>query len=222
MSELADAAVSLVTPDELIRLASDLVAIPSFKGEETPVGMFIADWCERRGYAVEIDEVEPGRKQVIATLKGSGGGRSLMLNGHTDINSLTRGWDRNPWSAWVDGDKLYGHGVQNMKGGLATIMVAADAVRRSGAPLAGRSCPGFRRWRDPGRGGYASPDGAWFPDGHGDRCGAVRRQQHRDHSQRHRAFRHQRVRPIGASQPAGRHGPRRKTRWPRCCGGSIV
>jgi acetylornithine deacetylase len=137
MSELADAAVSLVTPDELIRLASDLVAIPSFKGEETPVGMFIADWCERRGYAVEIDEVEPGRKQVIATLKGSGGGRSLMLNGHTDINSLTRGWDRNPWSAWVDGDKLYGHGVQNMKGGLATIMVAADAVRRSGAPLAG-------------------------------------------------------------------------------------
>jgi acetylornithine deacetylase len=137
MNTIADAADALVSRDDLIQIASDLVAIPSFKGEETPVGMFIADWCERRGYAVEIDEVEPGRKQVIATLKGTGGGRRIMLNGHTDINSLTRGWDRDPWQAWVDGDKLYGQGVQNMKGGLATIMVAADAVRRSGAELAG-------------------------------------------------------------------------------------
>lgn len=137
MSNIADTAESLVTRQELIQVASDLVAIPSFKGEETPVGLFIADWCDRRGYVVEIDEVEPGRKQVVATLKGTRDGRSLMLNGHTDINSLTRGWDRDPWSAWVDGDKLYGHGVQNMKGGLATIMVAADAVRRSGASLAG-------------------------------------------------------------------------------------
>ncbi|WP_315837621.1 M20 family metallopeptidase [Bradyrhizobium prioriisuperbiae] len=137
MTVPADAVVSLVKRDELIGVARDLVAIPSFKGEETPVGMFIAQWCQQRGYSVELDEVEPGRVQVIATLKGRSGGRSLMLNGHTDINSLTRGWDRDPWQAWVEGDKLYGHGVQNMKGGLATIMVAAEAVRQSGAPLAG-------------------------------------------------------------------------------------
>ncbi|HVR54332.1 MAG TPA: M20/M25/M40 family metallo-hydrolase, partial [Pseudorhodoferax sp.] len=74
---------------------------------------------------------------VIATLKGSGGGRSLMLNGHLDINSLTMGWDRDPFTCWVDGDKLHGHGVQNMKGGLASLMVAAEAVRQSATPLRG-------------------------------------------------------------------------------------
>ncbi|MBD1586010.1 M20 family metallopeptidase [Pseudomonas typographi] len=126
-----------VTRDELIDIVSELVAIPSFKGEETPLALHVAAWCKARGYDVELDEVEPGRMQVIATLKGTGGGRSLMFNGHLDINSLTRGWERDPWTCWVEGDRLYGHGAQNMKGGLGTFMVAAEAVRRSGVPLAG-------------------------------------------------------------------------------------
>ncbi|WP_213879374.1 M20/M25/M40 family metallo-hydrolase [Pseudomonas sp. dw_358] len=126
-----------VTREELIQTVSELVAIPSFKGEETPLAHHVATWCEARDYTVELDEVEPGRLQVIATLKGSGGGRSLMFNGHLDINSLTRGWQRDPWTCWVEGDRLYGHGAQNMKGGLGTFMVAAEAVRRSGVTLAG-------------------------------------------------------------------------------------
>lgn len=126
-----------ISTDELIGIASDLVAIPSFKGEETPMAEHLEEWTTARGYSVEMDEVEPGRFQVIATLKGTGGGRSLMFNGHTDINSLTRGWTRDPWTAWVEGDKLFGHGVQNMKGGLACIMMAAEAVRRAKMPLSG-------------------------------------------------------------------------------------
>jgi acetylornithine deacetylase len=126
-----------VTREELIQIVSELVAIPSFKGEETPLALHVAAWCESRGYSVEMDEVEAGRMQVIATLKGTGDGRSLMFNGHLDINSLTRGWERDPWTCWVEGDRLYGHGAQNMKGGLATFMVAAEAIRRSGVPLAG-------------------------------------------------------------------------------------
>jgi len=126
-----------VTRDALIETVSELVAIPSFKGEETPLAHHVAAWCEARGYEVELDEVEPGRLQVIATLKGTGGGRSLMFNGHLDINSLTRGWERDPWTCWVEGDRLYGHGAQNMKGGLGTFMIAAEAVRLSGTRLAG-------------------------------------------------------------------------------------
>lgn len=133
----SQAVLNWVTRDELIQTVSELVAIPSFKGEETPLAHHVAAWCEARGYAVELDEVEPGRLQVIATLKGTGGGRSLMFNGHLDINSLTRGWERDPWTCWVEGDRLYGHGAQNMKGGLGAFMVAAEAVRRSGAVLAG-------------------------------------------------------------------------------------
>jgi acetylornithine deacetylase len=60
-----------------------------------------------------------------------------MLNGHTDINALTMRWRRDPWTPVVEGDYLYGHGVQNMKGGLASIIMAAEAIRLSGVPLAG-------------------------------------------------------------------------------------
>ncbi len=126
-----------VDEKEIVDLASDLIRIPSFKPDETPVAMFLNDFFKERGYEVELQEVEAGRFQTIATLKGTGGGNSLMLNGHTDINALTLRWKRDPWTPTVEGDYLYGHGVQNMKGGLASIIMAAEAIRRSGAELKG-------------------------------------------------------------------------------------
>ena len=129
--------LSQVDEQAIVNLASDLIKIPSFKTEETPVATFLADFFGDKGYKVDLQEVEPGRFQTIATLEGTGGGPSLMLNGHTDINSLTRRWRRDPWTPSVEGDRLYGHGVQNMKGGLASIIMAAEAVRRSGVRLKG-------------------------------------------------------------------------------------
>ena len=126
-----------VDEKEIVDLASDLIRIPSFKPDETPVAMFLNDFFKERGYEVELQEMEAGRFQTIATLKGTGGGNSLMLNGHTDINALTLRWKRDPWTPTVEGDYLYGHGVQNMKGGLASIIMAAEAIRRSGAELKG-------------------------------------------------------------------------------------
>ena len=126
-----------VDEEDIVDLASELIKIPSFKTEETPVARYLAEFFETRGYQVELQEVEPGRFQTVATLRGTGGGRSLMLNGHTDINSLTRRWRREPWTPTVEGDRLYGHGVQNMKGGLASIVMAAEAVRKSGVNLKG-------------------------------------------------------------------------------------
>ena len=121
----------------MIELASALIRIPSFKTEETPVARFLADFFRPRGYQVDLQEIEPGRFQTIATLKGTGGGTSLMFNGHLDINALTLRWTRDPWTPIVEGDRLYGHGIQNMKGGLTSIIMAAEAVRRSGIPLQG-------------------------------------------------------------------------------------
>lgn len=126
-----------VDRDAMLDLASALIRIPSFKTEETPVARFLADFFRPRGYQVDLQEIEPGRFQTIATLRGTGGGASLMLNGHTDINALTRRWRRDPWTPSVEGDLLYGHGIQNMKGGLTSIIMAAEAVRRSGIRLKG-------------------------------------------------------------------------------------
>ena len=129
--------IDQVDEKAIVDLAGELIKIPSFKLEETPVATVLADFFGSRGYKVDLQEVEPGRFQTIATLEGTGGGPSLMLNGHTDINSLTRRWRRDPWVPVVEGDRLYGHGVQNMKGGLASIIMAAEAVRRSGVRLKG-------------------------------------------------------------------------------------
>src|SRR5256884_3033299 len=137
MADLMRAVLGHVDRQELIDLAGALIRIPSFKTEETPVALFLEAFFRRRGYDVNLQEIEPGRFQTIATLRGTGGGASLMLNGHTDINALTRRWRRDPWTPTLEGDRLYGHGVQHMKGGLASIVMAAEAIPRSGVRLAG-------------------------------------------------------------------------------------
>jgi acetylornithine deacetylase len=137
MDDLTRAVLARVDPRELIELASALIRIPSFKTEETPVALFLEDFFRARGYEVDLQEIEPGRLQAIAVLPGTGGGASLMLNGHTDINALTMRWRRDPWTPTLEGDRLYGHGVQNMKGGLASIIMTAEAIRRSGVRLRG-------------------------------------------------------------------------------------
>ncbi len=121
----------------LVALASDLIRIPSFSPDETPAARFLADYFRPRGYDVVMQEVEPGRFQTIATLRGTGGGRSLMLNGHLDVNSLKLGARRDPWTPTVEGDRLYGHGGENMKGGVATMITAAEAIRTAGIGLRG-------------------------------------------------------------------------------------
>jgi acetylornithine deacetylase len=122
---------------ELVELGKSLVRIPSFIGEETPVARWVASYLAARGYEVELQEVEPGWLQTVAILKGSGRGRSLMFNGHLDINPLAAGWRRDPFDPWIEGNRLYGAGIRNMKSGVASMIHAAEAIRQSGVRLAG-------------------------------------------------------------------------------------
>ena len=138
--------LSQIDAADLIDLASALIRIPSFKPDETPVAHFLAPFYREREYRVQLQEIEPGRLQAIATLPGTGGGASLMLNGHTDINALTRRWKRDPWTPSLEGDRLYGHGVQNMKGGLASIITGLASRPAQASP---RNYPGSCSQREP-------------------------------------------------------------------------
>jgi acetylornithine deacetylase/succinyl-diaminopimelate desuccinylase-like protein len=109
----------------MIALAMDLARIPSLTTEESPVSYFLADYPSAQGFTVEVQEVEPGRAQCIGRLPGSGGGKSLMVNGHVDVDPITNGWNRDPWTPAVEGDRLYGHGLLNMKGGIAAMIEVA-------------------------------------------------------------------------------------------------
>ncbi|MCH8348472.1 MAG: hypothetical protein IH901_08295 [Proteobacteria bacterium] len=61
---------------ELVELGKSLVRIPSFIGEETPAARWVASYLSSRGYEVDLQEVEKGWFQTVATLKGSGKGRA--------------------------------------------------------------------------------------------------------------------------------------------------
>ena len=70
-----------------------------------------------------------------------------MLNGHIDIDPLASGWTRDPFDPWIADGKLFGHGVYNMKAGVAACIMAALAIQRSGVPDPRRRGPGLRGGR---------------------------------------------------------------------------
>ena len=91
-------------------------------GEEA-VAREIASWLERAGLEVHVDEVAPGRPNVVGVARGRGGGRSLMLNGHTDTVGLLE--PDGALAARVEDGRLYGRGAYDMKGSLAAVLAAA-------------------------------------------------------------------------------------------------
>jgi acetylornithine deacetylase len=116
-------------PADVASLAASLVAIDSVNpdlvagaaGEEA-VARFVASWCHGAGLDVAVEEAAPGRPNVVAVARGSGGGRSLLLNAHTDTVGVA-GMEE-PFSGRLDGRRLYGRGAYDMKGSLAAAMIA--------------------------------------------------------------------------------------------------
>lgn len=120
---------------DVLPLLERLVSIdsvnPSLGGPgERAVAEFVADWARAAGLEVELDEAAPGRPNVIATARGTGGGRRLLLNAHTD--TVGHGGMADPLVPRVQAGRLYGRGSYDMKGGLAACLVAAaEAGRRA-------------------------------------------------------------------------------------------
>src|SRR4051794_28119549 len=124
---------------ELVKLLSELVAIDSVNPDLVPGGAgegeiarFVARWLERAGLEVEMQETAPGRPNVIGRVRGTGGGRSLMLNAHMDIVGL--GGPDGGLTPRVEGDRLYGRGSWDMKGSLAAIMLVGAELAKNPLP----------------------------------------------------------------------------------------
>jgi acetylornithine deacetylase len=124
VSEVADLAAALV------RIDSINPALIAGAAGESELARFVAGWLEQAGLEVEIVEPVPGRPSVIGVARGTGGGRSLLLNAHLDTvgtEAMTA-----PFEARVEDERLYGRGSYDMKGALAAAMLAvADASRLS-------------------------------------------------------------------------------------------
>ncbi len=97
---------------------------------EPEIANYVAGSLLRSGLFTELYEPQPGRVSVVGTLRGAGGGRSLMFNAHYDTVGIT-GMSE-PFSGDIRDGKLYGRGAYDMKGSLAAGMTAAKALADAG------------------------------------------------------------------------------------------
>lgn len=125
--------------EELTALLTQLVEIDSVNPSlardgagEWQLARFVAGWLEKAGLEVIIEEVAPGRDNVIAIAKGRGTGRSLLLNAHLDTVGV--GNMQNPHLAVIREGRLYGRGALDTKGGLAAYMLAAARAKTLNLP----------------------------------------------------------------------------------------
>jgi succinyl-diaminopimelate desuccinylase len=124
--------------DEIAALTSALVRIPTLN----PPGLHYRDACEAvgdrlraRGWQVETIRAEGAlgdsdlhpRWNVICRLEGAAPGETVHFNSHHDVVAVGEGWTRDPFGGEIEGGRVWGRGACDMKGGLATSIVAAEA-----------------------------------------------------------------------------------------------
>ena len=132
----------MIDERRLVDLALRLVSTPSFTGSEEVCARVLEEELRGLGLQVQWQQVEDGRANVLATWPGTGGGPTLMFNGHTDTSYS----GREPWLAGVRGfqpegferdGRIYGLGISNMKGALACYVEAVRSLLEDGVRLRG-------------------------------------------------------------------------------------
>ncbi len=131
--------VERVSRDDIVEMASNLVAIPSTSGDEARVMDFVADWCKAKGIDYEIVALDPNRPNVIISI-GNDDGPTIAMNGHLDTVPVSdaAAWESGPYEPTLspDGKKLYGRGAGDMKSSTGVMIYLMGLLKD--APLKGR------------------------------------------------------------------------------------
>jgi len=142
--------------DEAIAFLQKLVQQPSVQGNEKGVQEIVIKklkelqlgvdvWdpayqeLSKSEYFVASRDSYEGSPNVVGVLKGTGGGRSVILNGHIDVvpeGDRTK-WKHDPFSGAIEGGKMFGRGTTDMKGGNVALILAMESVIKSGLKLKG-------------------------------------------------------------------------------------
>ncbi|MFS0555416.1 ArgE/DapE family deacylase [Brevibacillus sp. 179-C9.3 HS] len=132
-----------INRNELISLVQDLIRIDSvnpYLDEDGPgekaIAAFIRERLEAAGLEVHVMPINNKAVNVVGILRGTGGGKSLMLNGHMDTVSAKR-MEIPPFEPTLTDNKIYGRGSQDMKGSLGAMIAAVEAIAQAKAPLTG-------------------------------------------------------------------------------------
>ncbi|MBU9809656.1 M20/M25/M40 family metallo-hydrolase [Rahnella sp. C60] len=104
---------------------------------ERRLAEYMASQMQMLGLETQLQPVPGERLNAIGTLRGEGGGHSLLFNGHLDTNPVTEGWTVDPWAGKIDDEFIYGIGVSNMKAGDAAYFCALKTLIDNGVKLKG-------------------------------------------------------------------------------------
>jgi succinyl-diaminopimelate desuccinylase len=115
-----------------VKALEEMIRIPSVVKEEKDLAEYLREKLEGLGLEAELQEVEPGRPNVYARLRGDKEGKRLNLCGHTDTVPVVDGWDTDPFKPVRKGNRLHGLGSNDMKAGIACALNTIRAFVESG------------------------------------------------------------------------------------------
>ncbi|MBA3449950.1 MAG: ArgE/DapE family deacylase [Chloroflexia bacterium] len=122
-----------VSREEIIALASRLIAIPSTSGEERAVMDGVISWCNSAGLWHEVVACDPARPNIIVTVGNPALGPTIVMNGHLDTVPVSDldSWRFGPYEPTVsdDGSKLIGRGASDMKSSVAVMLHVVDVLK---------------------------------------------------------------------------------------------
>lgn len=135
----ADDLIAHIDEEALVNLAAGLARIPSEIPNEGRIANYLAAEMRKSGVfdAVNLQDVVPGRPNVIGIVRGSGEGPNILLNGHLDTGAPAGEWSRDPYDSIEEDGFLYGFGLTDMKGAVACLVKAAEAIARAEVQPAG-------------------------------------------------------------------------------------
>ncbi|MGE7766106.1 peptidase [Peribacillus sp. NPDC096540] len=139
-----------------IRLLQKLVQEPSKRGQEGSAQAIVVEKCRQLGLEIDLWEIGDeklrnhphfycdrkdfkGNPNLVAIKRGSGNGKSLILNGHIDVvpEGNHAAWHDDPFSGVAKDGKVFGRGTTDMKGGNVSLLLALEAIVESGIQLKG-------------------------------------------------------------------------------------
>jgi acetylornithine deacetylase/succinyl-diaminopimelate desuccinylase-like protein len=124
--------------DPELALLFDTLAIDSTWGKEKELAQFMGSQMESWGVDdVELVDSMPGRPSVGGRIRGTGGGKSLILNGHLDIYEMSPDWTRDPFKPGVEDGRIYGGGIADMKAATTAALAVMRRIATSGERPAG-------------------------------------------------------------------------------------
>ena len=132
-----------ITDQQVLALEQAAIRIPSTTFEEGKIADHFAKYMTDLGLDVEMMDVthpaKPGKRtrQPIGRLRGSGGGPTLMLNGHMDPGVEMSGWSVDPYGAKFEDGWVWGMGAHDDKGGVVAAICGVEAIVKAGVRLRG-------------------------------------------------------------------------------------